>query len=669
MSPSSADDNAGHCHSLSVPPSPSCLIQSMGSSPQFLRSKSSGSSDARDDTPNNKLSSFNRLDTGETAHSSTDSIDNNRSKLKAAEAADNTPSSSTTRRKRGFLPKPRTSSGSSLLSRLSSKNSRSESATSVGEVGSAVESSAAYDEIVKGGNDKSNNSSGSSKQKRSMHLNIAPDSPNSESIHVTLVGEDGPRPSPIKGDNGCIYTVGSVDYLVKVKPDTPSNDTSLMQPDIEKVNLSDVGPGKTSNNTKDSTVQSAAEGEGGSSEKKKSRMSGLFKKSGKKGGSGVGGDDEEKQGGGEGSSGNNDDDNNNGDQNDEKGEDSDAGGSKDEDNDDEKKDSGGDDDGDKEEPSKNGPFDPLTHFGPQRLQFASDSTLPIHVGSESSAPTDSPSWTPVNGTEFKVRIGPNYPRNGKKEQSLPSLYEVYCVRYYRSTKRTVGGATTIMPLPEVVEGGGSDMPEGENLFGKEGTVQITQSCPQPQSRMEDEGNNNDDNEEEKAEENVGREEAVEGGEDEEGEDTNTSSSNVPISSGSGGHHYPELEGTKIPDVLVVHFMLPYEPPNMFKQKDDGPGGECVYYLRPSQRFLDEYSGRIPATPATHLFAKWCNECEGNFKMRSRFKCMALVRDIDRHNFGLLKNYNGKPVLITESGRVCSGYQGDVRYLEMTANGE
>ena len=108
---------------------------------------------------------------------------------------------------------------------------------------------------------------------------------------------------------------------------------------------------------------------------------------------------------------------------------------------------------------------------------------------------------------------------------------------------------------------------------------------------------------------------------------------------------------------------------MFKQKDDGPGGECVYYLRPSKRFLDEYSGRIPATPATHLFAKWCNECEGNFKMRSRFKCMALVRDIDRHNFGLLKSYNGKPVLITESGRVCSGYQGDVRYLEMTANGE
>lgn len=97
--------------------------------------------------------------------------------------------------------------------------------------------------------------------------------------------------------------------------------------------------------------------------------------------------------------------------------------------------------------------------------------------------------------------------------------------------------------------------------------------------------------------------------------------------------------------------------------------KCVYYLRPSQRFLDEISGRIPATPATKLFAKWCSECQSNLKMRSRFKCMALVRDLEKHNLGLLKTYNGKPVLITESGRVCSGYHGDVRYLEMTANGE
>ncbi|KAL7463746.1 hypothetical protein ACHAXS_004099 [Conticribra weissflogii] len=295
---------------------------------------------------------------------------------------------------------------------------------------------------------------------------------------------------------------------------------------------------------------------------------------------------------------------------------------------------------------------PQTNFGPHRIRFAAQCTLPIHPGPESTAPKSHPSWTPVAGTEFKVRCGPNYPKNGKKENSKNSLYEVYCVRFFRSQKRTVGGATRIMPLPEA----------DPRMMKKEGG---------------ENGNVNEDVDDDRA--------------------TN--------------FNCPELKGTRIPDVLVVHFMLPYEPPNMFKQKDDGPGGEvriqtspmfqklfvslligchhvnfhffalhtngvtivptnatkCVYYLRPSQRFLDEISGRIPATPATKLFAKWCSECQSNLKMRSRFKCMALVRDLEKHNLGLLKTYNGKPVLITESGRVCSGYHGDVRYLEMTAN--
>jgi len=231
----------------------------------------------------------------------------------------------------------------------------------------------------------------------------------------------------------------------------------------------------------------------------------------------------------------------------------------------------------------------------------------------------------VDGTEFKVRRGPNYPKHGRKENSAESLYEVYCVRYFRSGRRTVGGATRIMPLPEMGDpvGGGGGGDNGANTTGEAG---------------------------ETAADSAGGADGVQSGD-----------------AVSGGKRHPELEGTQIPDVLVVHFMLPYEPPNMFKQKNDGPGGECVYYLRPSRRFLDELSGKIPQTPATTLFARWCGECESNLAMRSRFKCMALVRDMDRHSLGLLKNYNGKPVLITESGRACSGFHGDVRYLEMTAN--
>eukprot|EP01082_Thalassiosira_pseudonana_P012819 g11167.t1 g11167 contig5:254580-256018(-) len=168
------------------------------------------------------------------------------------------------------------------------------------------------------------------------------------------------------------------------------------------------------------------------------------------------------------------------------------------------------DESDKKDKRDNTSFDPLAYFGPHRTKFAQESTLHLHSGPESTAPTTHPSWTPVDGTEFKVRTGPNYPRLGKKDNSKPSLYEVYSVRFFRSGKRTVGGATRIMPLPEMVEG----VVDGVNS-------------------------------------------------DAEGTEKGTKESKL-LSGGNSSHL--ELKGTKIPDVLVVHFMLPYEPPNMFKQK-------------------------------------------------------------------------------------------------------
>jgi hypothetical protein len=310
--------------------------------------------------------------------------------------------------------------------------------------------------------------------------------------------------------------------------------------------------------------------------------------------------------------------------------------------------------------NNNNPLCPssTTIFNKERIEFAQKSTLSIHTGSESTAPTTHPSWTPVDGTEFKVRTGPNYPKNGQKINSDRSLYEVYAVRFYQSEKRTLGGATRIMPLPEMTpprtvieideqQQQQQQMDQSTVLRGNPFKPLASTARSSVDSSILAELN-----------ESVGNATLGENADDDVGTD-----GMLP----GGNKSHPEFKDTKIPDVLVVHFFLPYEPPNMFKQKDDGRGGECVYYLRPSQRFLDEVSGKIPPTSATKLFIKWCNECESDFKMRSRFKCMALVRDIEKHNMGLLKSYNGKPVLITESGRVNSGYHGDIRYLEMTAN--
>ena len=270
-------------------------------------------------------------------------------------------------------------------------------------------------------------------------------------------------------------------------------------------------------------------------------------------------------------------------------------------------------------------------FDEERARFACESTLSLHAGSEDTAPSNVPSWTPVDGTEFRVRCGPNYSKFGKKENSRPSLYEVYCVRYFRSERRTECAAG-IMPLPWSSSSSSSST-SGDDDGGE------TTTLPAP---------TNDDP--------VVGEAARAGGD-------------------AMGDHRPELDGTDIPDVLIVHFALPYESPNVFRQSDDGPGGECVYYLRPSRRFLDEIasdgagSDSISTSPAARLFADWCSRCVVDPTMRGRFKCMALVRDIEKHNFGLLKTYNGKPVLITDSGTVVSGRHGDVRYLELTVNGE
>ena len=518
------------------------------------------------------------------------------------------------------------------------------------------------------------------KSKRSMRLSISNNNneeEESESVQVNLMSI---RNSPIKrkDEHSTLYTVGSSDYLVKDEDDLQSNNNNpeLSIPIIDSTQTMLMHHHK---HEKEEVTAAAAASEGNNdnnnnnnnnSGKKKSRSLGsMFKKSGnlspKKKGRGIAGDEEEEEDG--------DGDGDGADQN---GDDK---------KDDDKKDDddNGKDKNNKEKQSKGRP-PPITIFTPERIQFAKESTLPIHnttgssdSESSSSAPSStdhSPSWTPVSGTEFKVRMGPNYPKNGKKDHSCESLYEVYCVRFFRSGKRTKGGATRIMPLPDIdIDDATSGVSEKES----DGDVKGTTNSGDGDDDEGDDNDNNNDTDTGGDDNNI-----IDGvnKEDEMGdmtrrmsiEDNNKTTKDeqegAPQPPPASIKHHPELDGTKVPDILVVHFMLPYEPPNMFKQKDDGPGGECVYYLKPSQRFLDEISGRrTPCTPATSLFVKWCEECESNSQMRSRFKCMALVRDIDKHNFGLLKSYNGKPVLITESGRASSGHHGNVRYLEMTAN--
>ena len=328
------------------------------------------------------------------------------------------------------------------------------------------QSSIDEDELPPQAGDSRDSAVDGASSRRAIHLSISSES---DSVQVDIVGGSrGSRPQSgdehcgaqsdederDEDDEVCLYTVGNFDYFVR-----------------------DNGSQHEKQRTDGRFVSNAA----GESRNSSRRGSSFFRKSPKKGddkpSSGEDGDEETKK-----------------DESNEKSEGNESG--------------GGDDgkDGDKRG------FNPTreVNFDDVRIRFAEQCTLALHAGAEDAAPTEMPTWTPVDGTDFMVRKGPNYASTKEKSRSLPSLYEVYAVRYFRSDKRTINGATRIMPLP----------PLPINLHKNVDT-------------------------------------------DEDHEDD-----------GKPEKHHPELDGTKVPDVLVVHFMLPYDPPNMFKAKTDGKGGEC-----------------------------------------------------------------------------------------------
>ena len=234
---------------------------------------------------------------------------------------------------------------------------------------------------------------------------------------------------------------------------------------------------------------------------------------------------------------------------------------------------------------------------------------------------DSLKWSPNSGTVFSVRQGPNYKLHKTKEYSTESMYEIIdCVAFRTNTRTTPLTMANMFPLP----------PFFENKSG----------CSQE-----------------------------------------------PLSS-----PFLSLKDEKLPQILIVHFQLPYEEPSLFHKNIDGKGGEVVFYLAPSQTFVNESNQNLlkqeksynttsecsdnsqveSVSPSTKLFTEWCYNCDKSFQWRSRFKCLATVHDIEKlgNVASLIKPYNSKPVLVTESGSVKKGVtQNGLRYLEMSANGE
>ena len=216
-------------------------------------------------------------------------------------------------------------------------------------------------------------------------------------------------------------------------------------------------------------------------------------------------------------------------------------------------------------------------------------------------------WGYCRESTFSLRIGPDYSIKNLKAPSSPGLYKTIHTRAYQSLVRTPQTTIVdIMPLPALSE----VFPDGK----------------------------------------------------------------IPV-----------LKDERVPHFLILHFQFPYSPGSPFSNKHDGEGAEIIFYAVPSLRFClesnalfdaatknDENGSTISSkqvSPATILFTKWCTHCENSLEWRSRFKIMANVKDIKNQDIPrILKAYNGKPVLITKSGKVKRGVTKEgIRYLEMSSN--
>lgn len=176
-------------------------------------------------------------------------------------------------------------------------------------------------------------------------------------------------------------------------------------------------------------------------------------------------------------------------------------------------------------------------------------------------------------------------------------------------------------------------------------------------------------------------------------DSSTSSSIFPLPDEFSNGNLPKLEDNRLPQLLIVHYQIPSEQPNIFCKTQDGKGGTIAFYFTPSKSFCeksnaifnDEQAGVNPnisnnnndddgnITSGIKLFTEFCSKCEDGFDWRSKFKIIADVKDWEKYNPpSFISKLNGKPLLIRKSAEVsrgCVSTDGGekIRYLEYRIN--
>jgi len=128
--------------------------------------------------------------------------------------------------------------------------------------------------------------------------------------------------------------------------------------------------------------------------------------------------------------------------------------------------------------------------------------------------------------------------------------------------------------------------------------------------------------------------------------------------------------SKLPDFLIINFQIPYETPSLIGAETDVQGGEIILYMTPSTFLCNELEKECndKQHASVRLFRKWCDQSKNDLKMRSRFKFIVVIDDIESiKGIQFLRSYNGKPALVARGSSVRHGEMNGLQYVEFCTN--
>jgi hypothetical protein len=123
-------------------------------------------------------------------------------------------------------------------------------------------------------------------------------------------------------------------------------------------------------------------------------------------------------------------------------------------------------------------------------------------------------------------------------------------------------------------------------------------------------------------------------------------------------------GLALPALFVVNVQLPHAAPSLTGTKGDGKGASSAFYFRLRDSTVDALQpGAEPPSNAMKLLMNYVLEAPKSKKVQGGFKVISILDNMKEIGLASMDKYNGKPVLIKNSGTLYKGKD----YMEMDIN--